>query len=111
MDPLNHYRDIIEAILTEIASYPHRLDTCEYRTLFDRKSDSYMLLRLGWEKNHRIHHAIIHLEIINGKIWIQENNTDQLIADQLEAAGVPKTDIVLGFQHPSVRQYTEYAVA
>lgn len=111
MDTLNRYRDLIESILTRLASYPRRLDECEYRTLFDRKSDSYLLLRLGWEKNRRIHHAIIHLEIINHKIWIQENNTDLLIADELEEAGVPKTDIVLGFQHPSYRQYTEYAAA
>ncbi len=111
MDTLNNYREIIETLLTKISGYPHSSDTCEYRTLFDRKSDSYMFLRIGWEKNHRIHHAIIHLEIINGKIWIQENNTDLPIADDLEEAGIPKTDIVLGFQHPSVRQYTDYAAA
>ncbi len=111
MDTLNNYREIIERLLTKISSYPRSSDTCDYRTLYDRKSDSYLFLRIGWEKNHRIHHAIIHLEIINGKVWIQENNTDLPIADDLEEAGIPKTDIVLGFQHPSVRQYTDYAAA
>ncbi|MFN0112370.1 MAG: element excision factor XisI family protein, partial [Blastocatellia bacterium] len=33
------------------------------------------------------------------------------IATDLEEAGVPKEDIVLGFQPPKVRPYTEYAVA
>jgi XisI protein len=111
MDTLNNYREIIEQLLTKISGYSRSSDTCEYRTLFDRKSDSYLFLRIGWEKNQRIHHAIIHLEIINGKVWIQENNTDLPIADDLEEAGIPKTDIVLGFQHPSVRQYTDYAAA
>jgi hypothetical protein len=33
------------------------------------------------------------------------------VAGDLEAAGVPKTDIVLGFQPPQVRPHTEYAAA
>lgn len=30
------------------------------------------------------------------------------MATDLLAAGVPKEDIVLGFRHPQVRQYTEF---
>jgi XisI protein len=33
------------------------------------------------------------------------------IAANLVAAGVPKEDIVLGFQSPFMRQFTEYAVS
>ena len=33
------------------------------------------------------------------------------ILRELEEAGVPKHDIVLGFRHPDVRPLTEYAVA
>jgi hypothetical protein len=33
------------------------------------------------------------------------------IIDELVAAGIPKQDIVLGFQEPAVQKYTSYGVA
>jgi XisI protein len=65
----------------------------------------------GWDGEERVHFIVAHLEIIDGKIWIQADNTDVVIARELEAAGVPKTDIVLGFRPPSIRPLTEYAAA
>ena len=52
-----------------------------------------------------------HLDIKGGKIWIQWNGTEDDIAAELVALGVPKHDIVLGFHTPLLRQYTEYAVS
>jgi hypothetical protein len=81
------------------------------RTVFDRHSDNYLIVREGWDGGRRIDANVVHLEIINGKVWIQVDNTDQVIARQLEAAGIPKSEIVLGFHPPYVRPHTEYAVA
>ena len=53
----------------------------------------------------------MHLDIKDGKIWIQRNQSDKLIADELVAMGVPKQDIVLGLQPVYVREYTGYGVA
>ena len=44
------------------------------------------------------------------KIWIQRDGTEDGIATDLEAAGVPKSDIVLAFHPQRLRKYTEYAV-
>ncbi|HEY9670196.1 MAG TPA: element excision factor XisI family protein [Waterburya sp.] len=38
------------------------------------------------------------------------NGTEDAIADQLVALGVPKQDIVLAYNAPHVRQYTEFAM-
>jgi hypothetical protein len=46
----------------------------------------------------------------NVKIWVQHDGTEDAIADQLVALGVPKQDIVLAYHAPYVRQYTEFAV-
>ena len=54
---------------------------------------------------------LIHLDIIDGKIWIQRDGTEHGIATDLLEAGVPKEHIVLGFKSPEMRQYTEFAVA
>jgi hypothetical protein len=110
-DKLNRYRDIIESLLTDVRGMTKDKNGYEYRTLLDRRSDSYALICVGWEGKRRVHHFVIHLEILNGKVWLQEDNTDLVIAEELERAGIPKSDIVLGFHPADVRPFTEYAVA
>lgn len=110
-DKLNCYRDIVENLLTEIAQLSQSDSSIQDKTLFDRMTDSYAIIEEGWENGSRVHEILIHLEISNGKIWIQADNTDLAIARELENAGIPKSDIVLGFHPPDVRPYTEYAPA
>jgi hypothetical protein len=52
---------------------------------------------------------MIHVDIKDGKIWIQRDFTEEGIPNQLVELGVPKTDIVLGFRSPYVRQFTGFA--
>jgi hypothetical protein len=114
MATLTDYRGIIERILTEYAgiAYANRDAAIEKQTVFDREKDHYLLVSLGWEKGHRrIYHCIFHVDIIDGKIWIQCDNTNKPIARELLAAGVPRDHIVLGFHPPELRRDTEYAVA
>ena len=47
----------------------------------------------------------------DGKIWLEEDWTEQGIATELLKAGVPKEAIVLAFQPPEMRQLSEFAVA
>jgi len=54
---------------------------------------------------------VIHIDIKDGKIWLQQNLTDQDPAVELVKMGVPREDIVLGLQPPYKRQYTDYGVA
>ena len=61
-------------------------------------------------KQRRSYNCVIHIDIINGQVWIQANNTDRLIAEELVAAGIPAKSIVLGLQPPDVRPYTAYGV-
>ena len=81
----------------------------EPKTVFDDENNSYLLLFSGWKSNQRVHSLLIHIEIIGDKIWIQEDNTEEGIAADLEKHGIDKNDIVLGFQPPSLRPYTDYA--
>ena len=81
----------------------------EGKVVFDDENNSYLLLFSGWKGNQRIHSLLIHIEIIGDKIWIQEDNTEESVATDLEKRGVAKSDIVLGFQPPNIRPFTEYA--
>ena len=110
-EKIARYRQIIQEILTRLAAIPNLEEGIEDHTLFDKDKDSYAVIAEGWDGEERIHHIIAHLEILNGKIWIQADNTDLVIARELESQGVPKSDIVLGFRPPEVRSESEYAVA
>ena len=115
MDKLEHYRDIIERELTTIVEQAEDSTIgpagLRDKIVFDRRSDSYLILREGWDGPRHIHGPFVSLEIINGKVWLQVDHTNLRIAQRLEETGIPKSDIVLGFQPPQIRPYTEYAIA
>jgi hypothetical protein len=105
------YRDIIKELLTEWAAIPHLEKGIRERTLFDEQHDRYAVISEGWLGTERVLDIILDLEIINGKVWIQADNTDVAMARKLETKGIPKSDIVLGFRSPAARAETEYAAA
>ena len=111
MDKLDQYRAAIKSILKTQAAVPHRYGQITDRVVCDEENDNYLWLSEGWNKDRRVHACIVHLEIINGKIWIQKDRTEDGIAFYLESAGIPKQDIVLAFHPVDVRPLTEYAVA
>jgi hypothetical protein len=55
--------------------------------------------------------CLVHLDIIDGKIWVQRDETEDGVTHELVGAGVPKHDIVLGFHPADVRPHTGYAIA
>ncbi len=110
MDKLENYRNIIEKLLSEYAAMPYAYGEIERRTMFDREKDAYILYIVGWDGRRRYHGINIHIDIINGKIYIQHDGTEEGIATDLEREGIPKSDIVLAFHAPELRKYTEYAV-
>jgi hypothetical protein len=65
----------------------------------------------GWDKTGRVHGSLVHVDLLDGKFWIQRDGTEHGIATDLEAAGVPKSQIVLAWKPPHIRKHTEYAVA
>lgn len=111
MDKLNLYRQYIQELLTQRAKLRSPSDPVESETIFDIVNDRYQLVNVGWkDASTRIYGCVLHVDIKNGKIWVQHDGTEDAIADQLVALGVPKQDIVLAYHAPHVRQYTEFAV-
>lgn len=111
MDRINNYRQIIKEAMSQYTLIPYAYGNIQSKVVSDPEADSYLLMTVGWNDDKRIHGCLIHIEIINDKIWIQRDGTEYGITRELETAGIPKSDIVLGFQTPEVRQHTEYAVA
>lgn len=105
------YRTIIRQLLTQYASYKPSHGDIETQTVFDTENDHYQVVAIGWDGKTRVYGCSIHLDIKEGKVWIQTNNTEIDIGQDLVAQGIPKNNIVIGFQPPYLRQYSGYAIA
>ncbi|HAN75147.1 MAG TPA: XisI protein [Planktothrix sp. UBA8407] len=111
MDTLKQDREIIEKVISDYAAISYAYGEIERHVVFDRHHDRYLLMILGWEGIKQVHGCIIHLEIIEGKIWIHRDGTEDGVANDLLEAGIPKERIVLGFKSPQVRPLTGFAIA
>lgn len=110
MDSLENYRQLIQKIITDHTKIPYAVGEIEFETVFDREQDRYLLIILGRENQRRVHGCLIHVDIIDGKFWIQRDGTEQGVANELVKADIPKDKIVLGFRSLELRQYGEFAV-
>lgn len=113
MDKLTHYRTILIQLLQNHSELLNRsvIDDVRTYTIFDETRDHYMLFRSGWQGKERIHIPLLYVRIADDKLWIEEDYTEDGLATELTDSGIPNTDIVLGFRHPSLRPLTEFAVA
>jgi len=109
MASLDSYRQIIETVLTEYTDIPYAYADIRTEAVFDHIHDRYLLVNVGWDNRQRVHGSLVHIDIIDGKLWIQRDGTEHGIAKELVNAGVLKDHIVLGFQPSDIRPHTEYA--
>ncbi|MFM7601380.1 MAG: XisI protein [Pseudanabaena sp.] len=113
MDKVVVYRKYIQQLMLAKASRSMKsAKEVEAQTIFDVERDHYQLVYVGWRRNKiRDYGCLLHLDIKDGKIWIQYDGTEGGIAYELVKLGVPREDIVLGFQPARVRADTEFAVS
>lgn len=102
-------QEIVEKALRECARF-YASDDARTLTIFDRQNGQFLLMDEGWDGFKHIHRVWVHVEMQDGKFWIQKDGTEEGIAVDLMNAGVPKERIVLAFQHPGRRQYSDFAV-
>lgn len=111
MATLTSDSEIVESVLRELAQFyatPQKFRTI---TAFDRERGEFLLVDEGWDGYKRIHNTWAHVEVKDGKVYIHGDNTQDGIATDLIAAGIPASRIVLSFKHPSLRQETAFATA
>ena len=83
----------------------------EAQTIFDTQHDHYNCCITDGSNTKRIFGPVLHLDIKEGKIWIQWNGTEDDIAPNSWRSVSPNTILCSGFHTPRMRQYTEYAVS
>ena len=111
MDKISLYEQHILGILQEYTKVEYANLNAQNQLIADRENRRYQVVTIGWDGKKYVHDCPMHLDIINGKIWIQRNMTELDLGEMLVEMGVPKSDIVIGFLSPKVREYSDYAVA
>ncbi|MEO0430899.1 MAG: XisI protein [Cyanobacteria bacterium J06656_5] len=111
MDKLTHYRNSIQILLERHSQFKTQNADIENELFFDTVRDHSQLMRVGWNGLSRIYHTVLHFDIKDGKIWLQQNTTDIDIGQELTDMDIPKEDIILGLHPAYKRPYTGYGVA
>ncbi|MDF5719747.1 MAG: XisI protein [Rhizonema sp. PD37] len=111
MDKLAKYQEYVKILLTNHASDDISDNDVEVQLVLDTERNHYQWMNVGWQGLNRIYRCVMHFDIKDDKIWLQQNLTDSNPAEELVMMGVPPSDIVLGLQAPYKRQYTDYGVA
>ena len=108
MENVTRYREIIHRLLEEYRAFLTELTKTAVDTeiLCDDHNGQYMLMRIGWRAETRVHRPLFYLRLKAGKIYVEEDWTKEGIANELMQAGVPASDIVLAFNPPELRSET-----
>jgi len=111
MEKVDKYQQIIKEVLTEYSQVKPANGEIEVIPIFNKEANSYQIIHMGWDNRHRIYGCTVHIDIKDDKVWIQNDNTEVGIANELVYKGIPKKDIVLGYQAPYLRNFTDFAVS
>jgi hypothetical protein len=109
MEKLVVYRAAIRAVLSRHI-HPYSVGDIEVSLVADEECDHYQVFIVGWSRQHYHFGPTISMQIKRGKVWIHHNGTEFNLAQELMELGVAKSDIVLGWQPPEIRKFTDYAV-
>ena len=111
MDTVTRNREAVQKLVHEYANLKPSRGEIKVEAIIDEQKGHYEVMQVGWLGSHRIHGSVIHIDLIDDKIWIQYDGTSPGVALELVEAGVPRESIVLGFRPPHVRPHTGFAVA
>lgn len=106
-----NYQTAIQQLFTQYIEFLGNTENTQLEQIIDPANQRYLLVEVGWESGYRIYGTLINLDIIDDKIWIQQDGTEEGIASELVALGIPKNQIVLGFKPIDRHKLTEFAAS
>lgn len=98
MEKTIKYQKAILELFEEYDKFWGQSGGLQNRIIADTQHNAFVMISFGWQNEEKyVHLLCFDIEIINGKVWVYENNTEALIADELIEKGVAAEDIILGF--------------
>ncbi len=111
MDTIDRYHAIVRRLILDYAPYKPSHGDIETEAVIDPVGKHFEVLHVGWDGPRRVHGVVIHIDVIDDKIWIQHDGTSPGVVDELVEVGIPRDAIVLGFRPRRVRQYSGFAIS
>lgn len=108
MERIEYLRSVIKRIIGEQLEATPDEPSVDTLAIQDDESGNYLLVEVGWQSPRRIYNVIFHLHLKEGKIWVEQDWTEDGIANHLLTAGIQPEEIELGFQSPTMRAYIEW---
>ena len=111
MDSVNKHKNLVRTLLADIANHFRQSNRWEIIEAFDEDRGQYLLFTDGWQGETRDYGCFMHIEVKpSGRIWLRRDGTDLDIGQQLLDEGVPKSELVLAFHSPKMREWSDFAV-
>ena len=111
MDRTDEYRSVVKRVFREVEAMTPSGDQIETELVLDDTRGHYQLGQVGWDGDRRVDDIFLHVDVYDGKVWIQHDGTNLSLAEMLLKEGIPRECIVLAFHPPELRKYTDFAVA
>lgn len=113
MDRVTDPAVIVRGVLERVASWLQRIPKPDVETILveDPRQQVFVLRRLGWHDRKRVDNTVTAVRVKNGKVWVEVDNTDLTIADELLNAGIAEGDIVLAFNSSELRKLSDFVIA
>ncbi|MEM8529075.1 MAG: element excision factor XisI family protein [Bacteroidota bacterium] len=110
MDRIEKYQQIIrEELQYQLELGYSDMPNIKYKLIED--GFQFIVLAVGWHEKEYIHDLWFHLEIIEDKVWIFENNTDYQLGKALTTKGMAKDDILVAWLDRGENTYTKALAA
>ena len=94
MDKSVTYRDILTRVVRHEGQFQPRLVPVRIDSVCDDETGQYLMVATGWEREKRINCILFHACLHDGKIIIEEDNTEEGLRDSLIQAGIAAQDIL-----------------
>lgn len=104
------YEPIIKQVFNDYINFIGQTNEIQLEAITDSEHQRYLLVEIGWQNGRRIYGTLLHIDIIDNKLWIQHDGTENGIANELVALGIAKQHIVLAFKPIERRKITEFAI-
>src|SRR6058998_2066886 len=87
MDTIAKYHEIVRRLIEDYARYEPSHGDIKTEPIIDPQRGHYELMHVGWDGPRRVHGAVIHIDIVGDRVWIQHDRTSVGIAEELVEAG------------------------
>ena len=113
MDKIKKYKKIVRELTKEVGAMVPSNEKVETQIIIDEERGHYLCYSVGWENARWIYGSFLHIDVKEtGRVWLQHDGTSLKLAEEMIERGIPKHDIVVGFQRPVVRHDMDgFAVA